>query len=100
MRGAGVGVGGLAPEDASLETDYKSQKSRSALTAGKILLSLKTRGVSDPGEARVEYADYVGQVKQGVSEAILHEEVPPAYHDSVRKYFDTMEASDAGGPAE
>ncbi len=90
MRGAGIGVGGLAPEDTEAETAFKTEKSRSALTAGKILLSLKTRGLSDPGQARVDYEQHVDEVKQGVSEAILHEQVPPAYHEAIQDYFDSI----------
>jgi hypothetical protein len=29
-------------------------------------------------------------VKQGVSEAIQQEQVPPGYHEAIKKYFDTL----------
>ncbi len=29
-------------------------------------------------------------VKQGVSEALQAEQVPPGYHDAIKKYFDTL----------
>jgi hypothetical protein len=34
----------------------------------------------------------VREVKQGVSEAIQQEQVPPGYHDAIKKYFDTLPA--------
>ena len=35
----------------------------------------------------------MNQVKQGVSEAILLEQIPPGYHDSIQRYFDTIDQS-------
>ena len=100
MRGPGTGVGGLAAEDTEAETGFKTEKSQSALTAGKILLSFTTRGLSDSGEAAVNYEKYLQDVKQGVGEAILHEQVPPAYHEAIRKYFDTIEEEAGESTAE
>ncbi len=39
-------------------------------------------------------------MKQGVSEAIVHEQIPPAYHETIRKYFDTLEAENEQPPAD
>lgn len=98
MRGAGIGIGGLAPEDPGAESAFKTEKSKSALTAGKMLLTMKGRGVSEPGQAVVDYRQYMEEIKQGVSEAMLHEQIPPAYHDAVRKYFDSIgESHEAEG---
>ena len=91
MGGPGIGKGNIAPEDDSVETDFKPEKSRSALHAGKMLLQWKQRGLSDPGEAVEDYQQYVDDVKQGLSEAVLQERVPPGYHETIQKYFDTME---------
>jgi hypothetical protein len=96
MGGKGHGRGGLAPEAPDAKTDFKTEVSKSALTAGKILLSMKTRGVSQAGDAPQQYAQQLDQIKQGVSEAILHEQVPPAYHDAIRQYFDSMETPREG----
>ena len=90
MGGPGIGRGGKAPETPDAETEFETEKSRSFLTAGKALLYLKTRGVSDAGDATVDY-EHLAEVKKGVSEAILHEQVPPAYHEAIRKYFDSLE---------
>jgi hypothetical protein len=95
--GEGTGEGSKAPEKPGLQTDYQSELSRSALTAGKILLSMKTQGLGESGEAEVAYRESLTTVQQSVSEAILHEQIPPAYQDSIRKYFDAM--GEEGGAA-
>jgi hypothetical protein len=95
LGGEGIGRGGKAPEAPGIETDHTPEQSRSDLVAGKILLSLKGKGSGEPGQARLDYQQYVAAVKQGVSEAIVHEQVPPAYHDAVRRYFDTLGGADA-----
>jgi len=87
----GQGRGGIAPEDDTLATDYERRKSRSQIIAGKVLLSLKEQGMSDTGEARKEYRDQLGRVRQGYSEAIDQENIPPGYVDGIRNYFDTIE---------
>jgi hypothetical protein len=105
MGDRGMGEGGVAPEDDSVKSGFKTEQSKSAVTAGKVLLSMQTKGLSDTGEAEQNYAKSLNQVKQGVSEAILQEQVPPGYHEEIKKYFDTLkpapdssESSDA--PAE
>ncbi len=92
MRGPGFGEGGEAPEDDSVETAYQAERSKSAVTAGKILLTLKSKGMSDRGDARKDYRALINQVKQGVSEAIQVEQIPAGYHDGIRNYFDTMDS--------
>lgn len=96
MGGRGMGRGAKAPEDDSITTDFKTEQSKSAVTAGKILLSVKTKGVSDRGDAKKEYRTAIEKVKQGYSEAILQEQVPPGYHDGIKKYFDNIDKTDAG----
>lgn len=91
MRGPGQGQGGTAPRDDSLESGFQPEQSRAALTGGKMLLEWKTSAVSDPGTASKNYADAIKNVKQGVSEAVQHEQVPPGYHEAIQKYFDTLE---------
>ena len=91
MRGPGIGDGGTAPRDDSLASGFKPEQSRSALTGGKMLLEWKTSEVSDAGTASKNYADAIKNVKQGVSEAILQEQVPPGYHEAIKRYFDTIE---------
>lgn len=90
MGGPGRGEGGVAPEDSSLKNKFKTEKSRSALKAGKILMNLKTKEAGDRGQITKEYEKGVEQLKQGVSEAIQQERVPPGYHQGIKKYFDDL----------
>ncbi len=89
--GEGMGEGGEVPEDDSVETDFVSERSKSAIQKGKVLLSMKTKGLSDSGEARKEYRQALEDVKQGVSEAIDQEQIPPGYTDAIQKYFDNID---------
>jgi hypothetical protein len=89
-----MGEGGEAPEDDSIKTDFVDERSKSAVQKGKILLSMKTKGLSDTGEARKEYRAIVSDIKQGVAEAIEQEQIPPGYHDAIQKYFDQFEKVD------
>ena len=62
------------------------------MTAGKLLLSLKTKGVTEGGEdAKLQYAEQIKIVKQGVSEAIDQEQIPPGYVDGIKKYFNDLD---------
>jgi hypothetical protein len=58
-----------------------------------VLLSVKTKGISDKGDAKKEYKSLIQKVKQGYSEAILQEQIPPGYHDGIKSYFDNLDKS-------
>ncbi len=88
--GPGIGNGAKRPEDESVKTGFKTEKSISQLTGGKMLLQWKTKEVGDTGARSEEYRQNVQRVKQGVSEAIQQEQVPPGYHEAIKKYFDTL----------
>jgi hypothetical protein len=90
MGGPGTGEGGLAPEDPDAVTNFKTSKARTALQAGRMLMQIKTQGTAPSGEAEISHVEALEQVKQGYSEAILQEQVPPGYHDAIRKYFDSL----------
>jgi len=70
------------------------EQSKSAVTAGKILMSVKTQGLSDRGDAKKEYRTLIQKVKQGSSEAILQEQVPPGYHEGIKSYFNNLEGQE------
>jgi hypothetical protein len=92
--GTGSGQGGRPPEDDSLTTAFRPEQSRSAMTAGAVLLQWQSRGVSAPGQARESYQEAIRRVRQGASEAVLAEQVPPGYHEAIKRYFDTIESTD------
>lgn len=90
MVGPGTGEGGKAPEKPEERTDFKTERSRSAHTAGKILLQWKVKEMGDTGSVKENYQAQIQAVKTGVSEAILQEQVPPGYHDTIKRYFDSL----------
>ena len=89
--GEGIGEGGEVPEDDSQDAKFKKEQEKVATRAGKILMSLKTKGMSEAGEAKQDYQDAISAVKQGVSEAIQQEQVPPGYHKGIQDYFKTID---------
>jgi hypothetical protein len=97
MGGPGTGRGGDAPEDPEAETDFKPALSRSDVTAGRMLLEWKTRGLSDAGHAREDYRRSVREIKQSWSEAMLREQVPPGYRAAIQKYFDSIKETRGDG---
>jgi hypothetical protein len=92
----GEGGGPPAEEDDSQETGFKKEESLAQLQAGKNLLSWKTKGMSETGEFKKNVASSLQKVKQGVSEAIKKEQVPPGYVDGIKKYFDNIDDSKSG----
>jgi hypothetical protein len=86
----GIGAGGKAPEDDSLLSSFKTEKTNTALSGGKMLLQWKTKEVGETGARVDDYRDILRQVKQGVSEAIISEQVPAGYHATIQKYFDSL----------
>lgn len=90
MGGAGTGQGNIAPEDNSISTEFQNDLAKSAVTAGKVLMSMKSRGLGERGNANIDYQTLIQQVQQGSSEAILQEQIPPGYHDGIKSYFDTL----------
>ena len=90
--GEGHGRGGEVPENSNAATDFKTEKSKSALQNGKLLMNIKSKGKAESGEVVGAYRDAVGALREAASEAILQEQIPPGYHDSIRDYFDQMAA--------
>jgi hypothetical protein len=88
----GLGAGGKAPEDESSVTAFRPEKTNTNLTAGKMLLEWKTSEVGESGPRADALRDGIQQLKQGVSEAIVAEQIPPGYHAAIQKYFDSLPA--------
>lgn len=95
MHGPGAGAGNVAPEDDSVNTEFQSEVAKSAVTAGKILFSQKTQGLGEKGAVTGEYRSLAKQVQQGVSDALEQEQIPPGYHEGVKRYFDMLEPANA-----
>lgn len=88
--GAGIGNGAKRPENESTKSSFKTEQASSQLTGGKLLLEWKTKEVGETGTRSEDYLDALKQVRQGVSEAIEQEQVPPGYHDAIKRYFDSL----------
>ena len=86
----GIGNGGTAGEDDTAKSDFKKEKDKVQLGAGKLLMEWKEEGVGETGQKSGDYQQVVRAVKQGVSEAIRNEQVPPGYHSAIQKYFDRL----------
>lgn len=100
----GFGKGGESEEDDSDPEGYKTEKEKSQVQAGKVLLSIKTKEYAmdkdfDPEEAR-KYQDTVSSLKSSVQSAIETEEVPPGYVKGIKGYFDKIEEVDPKSAAE
>ncbi|MEW4489731.1 hypothetical protein AB1L42_16740 [Thalassoglobus sp. JC818] len=92
LGGQGFGEGGEAPEDDSVETGFVNETSKSAIQKGKILLSMKTKGLSESGEIKdEEYKQILGDIQQSLDDVIDQEQIPPGYVESIKKYFDTLD---------
>lgn len=88
--GPGIGDGSKRPEDETAKSGFKTEKDISQISGGKMLLEWKTKEVGDTGGRAEQYRENVQRVKQGVSEAIQQEQVPPGYHEAIKKYFDSL----------
>ena len=86
----GIGNGGTLGEDDTTKSGFKKEKDKIQLGAGKLLMEWKEEGVGDTGSKAGDYNAAVRAVKQGVSEAIRNERVPPGYHGAIQKYFDNL----------
>jgi len=93
------GQGGKAKENDSATTLFEPERSRSQLGAGVTLMEWKTSGPAAKGVALEQYQTSLREVQQGVSEALLHEQLPPGYQDAVKKYFDSLAPSEVASPA-
>jgi hypothetical protein len=86
------GQGGDAEEeDDSVKTDFVSEHTKTPIQQGKILLSMKQKGLSESGEAKQNFQRALSEVKQGFSEAIEAEQIPPGYHEGIKTYFDSLD---------
>jgi hypothetical protein len=91
------GDGGPVDENDSTKSKFKTELSKSQISKGKVLLTLKTKGMGEHADVKEQYRSAVRDVKQGLSEAILREEIPPGYHEGIKGYFDAIEETPPAG---
>ncbi len=88
------GRGGTVEENDDEDSTFVNEKSPAKIRPGKVLLTLKDKGLSDRGDAKQEYRESIQKVKQGVAEAIVKEQIPPGYLDGIKSYFDSLDDGD------
>lgn len=98
--GEGTGRGGDPEEEDDAETGFKKENSKARVNAGKVLLSMKVKGVSEAGDTKEQYQQAIRNVQEGLSEALELEEIPPGYIPGIKKYFNTLDGDDAAGSNE
>ncbi len=98
-QGQGQGVGPRPSGDERAQTAFQSEQSASAYQPGKILLSWKTKGLSEAGQANRNYRQAVEAARQDASEALLKEQIPSAYHTTIKSYFDSLPREAEPAPA-
>ena len=56
------------------------------------MAAVTTRGAPETAsESRVPYYEVIGDYSQAAEDALSREEVPPAYRQTVREYFDSLQ---------
>lgn len=65
-------------------------KVKGQMTPGGPMPSITLKGVSAKGEAKVKYAEAVAAAQSDAQSALNQEQVPKAYKNSVRDYFDDI----------
>ena len=88
--GPGQGEGKRPHGDESQTAAYKSEQAASPLQPGKILLQWTTHDVSTPGKAHEDFQHAIDEVKQQASEAVVSEQIPAGYHQTIQHYFDSL----------
>src|SRR4029077_13614205 len=91
----GMGNGTPVEEDESVKTNFKAEQSKSAVKAGKMLLSINTKGVppsdAEQEEVKTKYRSLLRTVKNSAEEDTQQEQIPPGYHDGIKNYFNSLE---------
>jgi len=87
--GKPAGGGGKAPVE-PVDVGFKSGKIRGKMRPGRMVGSFFVNGKQIRGEARAEYARQVGAARMEAAEALEQEQIPRAYEDYVREYFNQM----------
>lgn len=93
----GEGDGSTRDENDKAKSKFKTETSKSHITKGKVLLTLKTKGMGEHVDFKEQYRAAVRDVKAGISEAILQEEIPPGYHEGIKGYFESLDEAPKTG---
>ena len=89
MGGPGIGIGGKAPVEPE-EVSFEPTRIKGRVRPGRVVGSFFAGGVQLKGEARLEYQKTVKAAAQEAAEAIQKEQIPRAYKEYVRGYFQEL----------
>lgn len=93
---SGIKQGTLDPKGVSDRGEGKApegmipDKLRGRMTPGGPMPSITLKGVSVRGQSRVEYQESVISAQDAAQSALNQDEVPKAYRNAVRNYFDDL----------
>jgi hypothetical protein len=88
--GPGQGEGKRPHGDESQTAAYKPEQGSSPMQPGKILMQWTTHDASTPGNAHEDFQRAIDEVKQQASEAVVSEQIPAGYHQTIQHYFDSL----------
>jgi hypothetical protein len=94
-QGSGEGDGyrtDSAKDDGKVDAGFSPAQLHAPLKPGQTIAEWTVHGATDPGAVLKAYQDSLPEVRQEVPAALEREQVPPAYHDGVKKYFDGLAA--------
>lgn len=81
---------GLTDRDASVPDNVAATKLKGKIQPGGSMPSITLKGVSLRGESKVAYTEAVQAAQTDAQSALNQEQVPKAYRNAVRDYFDDL----------
>ncbi len=89
MGGPGIGAGGKAPV-APHDVSFDASKLKGKVRPGRVVGGYFDDNFQIKGEAKVEYVEAVEGARAEAAQALERQQVPRAYKNYVRDYFDEM----------
>jgi len=92
MRGPGIGMGGSTGELRNPPVDFVDENLGGKLDPkAPMLVSVTVRGAGDAEEMlKTDYSEVLPSFEQEAEAALEKEEIPPAYREYVRQYFEEL----------
>ncbi|HRI12279.1 MAG TPA: hypothetical protein PLX89_04670 [Verrucomicrobiota bacterium] len=81
---------GISDRDSSVPDNVATTKLKGQIQPGGPMPSITLKGLSIKGESKVAYAEAVQSAQSDAQAALSQEQVPKAYRNSVRDYFDDL----------
>ncbi|MBN9690899.1 MAG: hypothetical protein J0M24_11725 [Verrucomicrobia bacterium] len=81
---------GVSERDSSLPDNLSATRLKGQMQPGGSMPSITLKGVSIKGQSKVAYTEAVQAAQSDAQSALNQEQVPKAYRNSVRDYFDDL----------